>query len=234
MLQIDAVAYATGEGTEIFVANTDESDYVEVARYAGSWLSYSIEAAVGLPTSVSIDVDAGGVPYVAFYEQATSTALKCYRYESEWTSLTLERDQLPDDAYALDVACHGTHWYLMFSDATNGGRATVLEDGTWKAEYVISDGAANASRLVSANGNLYAAFRDEHNGGGATVMKKEGDQWVTLGTAGFTGEIADDKSICGARLALHVTPSGEIVLAYPVMNNDDGATVTIKVMRYHE
>jgi hypothetical protein len=223
---------------DIYVVYVDQDfETLEVEKYTNdTWSLVGGMSFTDPPeriTSPAIAISPSALPHVVLCKGANE--LVSYTFEeSNPVPFALERGDIAADRYALDIAYCNDHSYIVFSDATNGAKATVLEDGLWKPENVISDGAANASRLISANGNLYAAFRDEHNGGGATVMKKEGNNWVELGEPGFTEEIANDISVYGTRLALHVTSSGEVLLAYPVLNNDDGATVTIKVVQYHE
>lgn len=89
--------------------------------------------------------------------------------------------------------------YLAYSDANNGGKATVVKyDGT---NWVIvggtgfSQGAASAIQLVKFEDELYSSYLDVANGGNTTVKKFTGNTWETLGSVGFVDGGGDSQTL---------------------------------------
>ncbi|MBC5774358.1 Ig-like domain-containing protein [Pontibacter sp. KCTC 32443] len=90
--------------------------------------------------------------------------------------------------------------YVAFADASQGGRATVMRYNGTNWELVGSAGfsggmtqyliTSQLSLAIDANGTPYIAYTDGSKNDKATVMKFDGTQWVTVGTAGFTPWVA--------------------------------------------
>jgi hypothetical protein len=112
--------------------------------------------------------------------------------------------------------------YVVYKDAANGNKATVMRfNGTaWEA---VGAPGFSAGEILDPNiaidgaGVPYVSFKDMANAGKATVMKFDGT-WLVVGTAGFSaGEVSYPS------LALNST--GRPYLAYRDHANGDKATV---------
>ena len=87
--------------------------------------------------------------------------------------------------------------YVVYQDALNGNRATVMKfNGTnWVlvGNAGFSSGAVEYTSIVfDSLDTPYVAYRDDGNGGKATVMKFNGTNWVLVGVAGFSAGITND------------------------------------------
>ncbi|NDK56529.1 T9SS type A sorting domain-containing protein [Pontibacter fetidus] len=121
------------------------------------------------------------------------------------------------------IAPDGTP-YAAFSDGSMGGRATVMKykDAKWElvgnagfSGWIIQNVTKDQLDLaIDANGTPYIAYTDASKSDKGTVMKFNGTQWVTVGTAGFTPWVASEP-------ALAFDASGTPYLAF----EEAGATV---------
>ena len=87
--------------------------------------------------------------------------------------------------------------YVVYSDAANGGKATVMKliGSSWSvvgSKGFSAAGAGNTSIAIDTNGVPYVGFSDWGSSGKATVMKYNGTAWVNVGSAGFSANSAGD------------------------------------------
>lgn len=83
--------------------------------------------------------------------------------------------------------------YVVFSDAANGGKATVMKfDGTsWTAvgpKGFSAGWVGSTSIAIDTNGTPYVGYADGGSSGRATVMKYNGTNWVNVGSPGVFGQ----------------------------------------------
>ena len=157
-----------------------------------------------------------GTPYIGFLDAANSnkiTVMKCSG--GIWTLVgTAGFSPAAGDESNLAISPSGTP-YVVYRD-TATFKPTVMQYtglGATGWELVGATGFSAGysqyySRLVFApDGTPYLAYRDTNYGGKATVMKFDGNAWVVVGTAGFSADTANDKSMA-------IAPDGTPYIAY--------------------
>jgi len=88
--------------------------------------------------------------------------------------------------------------YVVYSDSTNNGNASVVKYNGSSWTVVGRPGFAAAtytSLALDSGGTPYIAYMDFNNSQKATVMKYDGSNWVTVGNAGFSAGYAYFTSI---------------------------------------
>jgi hypothetical protein len=87
-------------------------------------------------------------------------------------------------------AFDGTVPYVVYQDAANGYKASVMKYNGTNWVYVGSPGFSAgdpfAACIAIGNGTPYVAYRDLANGGKVTVMKYNGTNWINVGNPGFS------------------------------------------------
>ena len=87
--------------------------------------------------------------------------------------------------------------------------------GRMLAHPVFSAGAVYYTSLAIDNSGMpYVAYRDQGQGGKATVMKYTGTGWELVGTAGFSSNQVDD-------ISLAIDDSGTPYMAYRDWGNSE-------------
>jgi hypothetical protein len=135
----------------------------------------------------------------------------------------------PATATGLDLAVEGTSPVVGFSDGSAGGKVTVMtyDGGAWRrvGKAGFSTHAVDTvSIAVSAEGRLYAAYRDAGADGKATVMRYEAEGgWSAVGEAGISAG-----KVSYVHLALDA--AGTPYLAF----RDGAQDNRVTVMKYQE
>ena len=146
---------------------------------------------------ISIALDQGGTPYVAFedYSKDFGNKASVMKFNGDdWEYVGnrgFSTDEVEDISFAL--AQDGTP-YVVFNEYRVDpyyGKAAVMKftDGKW--EYVgdpgFSAGAISTPQIaLTQDGTPYVVYKDAWNGGKATVMKFTGDDWEPVGNPGFS------------------------------------------------
>ena len=119
--------------------------------------------------------------------------------------------------------------YVAFSDGGHSDKVTVMRfDGTnWVnvGNAGFSSGAANTtttSLAFSTTGEPYVAFEDISHSLKASVMKFDGNEWIYVGSAGFSpGQ--------GVGTSLAISPTGDPYVAF----RDGANSFKVTVMKFN-
>ncbi|MDD2699530.1 MAG: ubiquitin-like protein, partial [Arcobacteraceae bacterium] len=90
--------------------------------------------------------------------------------------------------------------YVVYKDAANGNKATVMKyDGSsWIVVGTAGFSAGEAKDIsiaIDSNNIPYVVYKDAANGNKATVMKYENSNWMTVGNVGFSVGIVNNTFI---------------------------------------
>ncbi len=215
------------------------------SSFSQSWNLVGTEGFTGGIIMLSMAINAGGTPYVAFEDMATGNKATVMKYNgSSWVtvggagfsagSITM----LSTRSIAIDGS--GTPYVVYSDNATSvPGMATVMKynGSSWVnvGSAGFSAGTVGGSTYgaptiaIDGAGTPYVAYNDGSLGNKATVMKYNGTSWVNVGSAGFTPDIAYSTSIA-------IDGSGTPYLAFEdyatggkatVMKYDGSAWVTV-------
>ncbi len=152
----------------------------------------------GSATHGSLFVDYYEKPYFAFSDganggKASVMTLSGTGGEAQWVAVG-DPGFSAGAAQYLSLTFDGLNYFLAYQDNGNDGKATVMKFNGASWEAVGTPGfTAGAATYVSLaidyqnpNRTLYLGFRDDANGGKATVMSYNGSGWETVGNAGFS------------------------------------------------
>ena len=179
-----------------YFAFRDSADKVTVMKFNGTgWENVGNAAfATQSATNGSLFVDGYGTPYYAFSDGDNGGKATVMKFNgTSWENVGNAGFSAGSAQY-LSLVFDGLSYYVGYQDSGNGGKATVMtfNGASWEAVGAsgFTAGAATYVSLAMDNqgtgGTPYIAFRDEANGGKATVMKYNGSSWETVGSAGIT------------------------------------------------
>jgi hypothetical protein len=168
-----------------------------------------------------------GTPYVAYQDYGNSAKATVMKYDgSSWVTVGSAGFSAGEADYTSLAFYNGTP-YVAYLDWGNSVKATVMKYDALAGNWVtvgsagFSAGEAeNTSLAFDGSGNPYVAYRDDSNGGKATVMKYDAlaGNWVTVGPAGFSAGEADYTSLA-------FDGSGTPYVAYGDVGHSHKATV---------
>ncbi len=186
----------------------------------------------GSASSISFAFAPDATPYVAYRDQGLNASETVMKFDgTHWVivgragfSAGTARDN------SLAFAPDGTP-YVAYKDEANGEKATVMKfDGTnWvtvgRAGFSTGSIGYNPSNVPWAlafsfapDGTPYVAYQDGTVSDKATVMKFDGTNWVTVGSAGFSAGFAYYASLAFAQ-------DGTPYVVYEDAGNNYRATV---------
>jgi len=221
----------------------DNSGTPYVAYLDGSVVSYSTKATVmkfngtswetvgtagfsaGAAEYISLALDSGGIPYVAYPDGANSTKATVMKFNGASWETVGTAGFSGCKVYEISLVLDGSTPYVAYNDNDMGGdhKLTVKKfNGTnWETVGTAgfsAGGASGISLALDSSGTPYVAYGDMSHSYKATVMKYNGTSWVTVGTAGFS---AGDAGF----ISLALDGGGAPYVAYRDSNADDEATV---------
>lgn len=170
------------------------SNKASVMRYNGTaWeVVGSYGFSPGTVSYMSLAIDGGGTPYVAFADGNSSNKVTVMKYDgASWAIVGSAGFSAGGATYVkLSLDRYGVP-YVVYSDGANGNKATVMKFNGTSWATVGSSGFSSGSvsytaMALDAGGNPYVVFSDGANGNKATVMKHNGSNWVVYGSAGIS------------------------------------------------
>lgn len=179
------------------------SDKVTVKKFNGTtWEDVGLPGfSAGAAEHVSITIDGGGTPWVAFADGANSSRLTVMRYLGGSWSLVGSAGFSAGGVSFTNIQTNAAGVpYVAYKDDGNGGKATVMRfNGTsWVAVGSVGFSASSAEYvsmdMEDAN-SIYVAYRDGGNGSRATVMRFNGTSWSVVGTVGHSSGAVNFVSI---------------------------------------
>ncbi|MBX2907164.1 MAG: Ig-like domain-containing protein [Taibaiella sp.] len=174
------------------------SNKASVMRYNGSaWEAVgTFGFSAGSVDYISMAIDGGGTPYVAFSDGANSNKLTVMKYNgSSWVIVGSAGVSAGSASYckiALDL--YGMP-YVVYRDGSNSNKASVMKysGSTWSqvGSAGFSSGSVTYTSIaLDAGGNPFVVFSDGANSNKATVMKYSGGSWSVYGSAGISSGTA--------------------------------------------
>ncbi len=166
------------------------------------WQTVGVEVTANTATYfyVSLVVDSGGTPYVAFYDGYNSNKLSVKKYNgSSWISVGSAGFSAGQADYISLALDNNDVPYVAYRDGGTANKATVMKYNGSSWENVgsagFSAGQADYTSLAIDNNNIpYVAFKDATNANKITVMKYTNSGvsgWSIVGSAGFSDGQAD-------------------------------------------
>ncbi len=188
----------TGTGTPYLAFQSTSDGKATVMTFDGTnWVAVGNPGfTAGTATYGSLYVNYFGTPYFAFSDGANGGKATVMTFDgSNWNTIGTAGFSAGAAQY-LSFAFNGINYVLAYQDNGNGGKATVMmfDGGSWTAVGTpgFTAGAATDVSLAidyqSLDQPFYVGFRDEANGGKATVMNYNGTGWEIVGSAGFSAE----------------------------------------------
>ncbi|MFB6307471.1 MAG: T9SS type A sorting domain-containing protein [Flavobacteriales bacterium] len=175
-------------------------------------------------TNIAFD-PSSSTPYVAYQNDVDGTEIRKYD-GSQWTMVGSEVGSFAiEQSLAFSRSSHKPYlaYQLGYSEPFNVKKFNGNQWVTVGNDSLSTAGADGLSlAFPPSSDNPYVAFVDNAIGscqeGGATVKKFNGNQWVNVGSQGFSDS-------CATELSLAFSPSGTPYIAYKDIGNGGKATV---------
>lgn len=180
-----------------YVCYIDESNSNKVTVMGFDGTSWMVVGMAGLSggsvSSLSLDFDEYGTPFIAFCENPSYTA-KVMKFDgSGWVSVGTAVS--PGSAYYTSIVVDENNIpYLAYTDGLNGDKSVVkkFDGSTWQlvgTDGFSESGVEDLNLAVDKNNMPYVAFKDILNGGKATVMGFDGSAWNVVVAPGFSADV---------------------------------------------
>jgi hypothetical protein len=123
---------------------------------------------IGPGTTNSIAVDAGGVPYIAYYDPGSHALKIATRQSAAWSTVTVDDSGDVGSSAALDVGPDAT-LHIAYYDATNGDLKYARRERlatAWSIQVVDSIGnvGSGVSLKVDRQNTVHIAYYDRTHG----------------------------------------------------------------------
>ncbi len=224
-----------GSGTP-YIAYLDggNSGKVSVMKFDGNnWVQVGAAGfSAGGAYYISFALDSNNTPYVAYEDWGNNSKASVMKFDFDGTSSSWQQvgtaEFSPGTADDISLILDSSNTpYIAYQDGANSDKASVMKFNGISWQQVgaagFSTGEANYTSLALDNSDTpYIAYTDYRGYGNsankANVMKFDGNNWVQVGTAGFSAGEA-----YGTNLALD--SNGTPYIAYKDGANSDKESV---------
>jgi hypothetical protein len=217
----------------VYLASRDDPNpphrKLSVRKYDGNaWQTVgnrSFSADIVDARSISITTSPGGVPYVAYRDDAYNGGITVKKLDgNSWSTVGNEGFSNGSVILTSIVTDNAGTPYVAYSDAGNNYKATVKKfDGTaWTTVGAGGFSQATAQSLalcIDNNDTLYVVYSDGIDSK-AQVQKFDGNNWVNLGTGNISSGEAHGTTIA-------VNSNGVPYIAYKDIANEKKAIVKL-------
>jgi hypothetical protein len=230
-VQTEAISLAFNSSDEPYVAFTcldvinGGVNQATVMKFDGTnWVTVGA-AGFSVARDISLAFNSNNEPFVAF--RGNSNKATVMKFDgTNWVAVGTAGFSVAGSEYTSLAFNSNDEPYVAYRDAGNSDKVSVMKfDGTnWVTVGTagFSAGVASYTSLAFNSSNEpYVAFREFVSGNilnQATVMKFDGTNWATVGTAGFSAGYADQ-----TRLAIN--SNDEPYVAFVDLTQLYGATV---------
>ena len=152
----------------------------------------------GHASYVSLAMNAGGVPYVAYEDAANYNAVTVMKYgDSSWENIGSPgftyANPYPGATYVSMAIGNNDTAYVAYSDSYDTSRVSVMKYNGYYWELVGNEGfstgmASFTAMTIGKNGTLYVAYRNA-TVGGVAVMKYAAGSGGSWGAVGHLGSL---------------------------------------------
>jgi hypothetical protein len=182
--------------------------------------------------SVSIAVDADGIPYVAYKEEGNGYKAQVSKFDGEnWVGLDyptgISAGEVSNFPPVVKIADDNTV-FVSYRDHSLGYKACVStwNGNTWETvgDAAFSEAASDLLTMaLTSDGTPYVAFKDENDGGyKVSVMKFNGEEWE------YVGGRSSSTNIVGNTMEIAIGADDLPVVAY----NNEGNGNKLTVMKF--
>lgn len=207
-VQTDNISLAFNSSDEPYVAYTDLTaidntvNKVTVMKFDGTnWITVGLAGfSASSGRDISLAFNSNDEPFVAYRDGLKSWKTTVMKFNgTNWVTVGTAGFSAAGSEYTSLAFNSSDEPYVAYRDAGNSKKATVMKfDGTdWITVGTagFSAGIASYTSLAFNSSNEpYVAFREFVSGSilnQATVMKFDGTDWITVGTAGFSAGATD-------------------------------------------
>jgi hypothetical protein len=232
---VDYTKLCFNQSGEPYVAYEDYGnlDKATVMKFNGAnWATVGNAGfSTGKAEYISFAFDPSGQPYIAYTDWGNSIKATVMTFDGTfWVNIGIAGFSAGRvDYVSLAINPLDGQPCVAFRDWANGMKSTVMKfDGTNWVNVGIAGFSAGTVDYTSLainplDGQPYVAYNDHQftPWGRATVMKFDGTNWISVGTAGFSAGEAD-------LTCLALSPYGQPYLAY----KDIGYDGKVSVLKY--
>lgn len=208
--QQDNISIAFNSNDEPYVAYKEHNpanniiNKATVMKFDGTnWVTVGT-AGITFAENISLKFNSSDEPYIAFRDGSEGNKASVLKFDgTNWVAVGTTGFSAAGSEYTSLAFNSNNEPYVAYRDAGNSDKVSVMKfDGTnWVTVGTagFSTGIASHTSLsFNSSNEPYVAFREFVSGSiqnQATVMKFDGNNWITVGSPGFSAGYADQTSL---------------------------------------